>query len=114
MSIFNSDSESSDQFYKKKMIGEIQLEDTTLQLVGYAKNKNPSEEFTLEDETGKVFVREIPDEAEAIQEGKLYKVMGQMALDGAGTRYFAAEIVQNVESLNYKLYKKSMQLKKTI
>lgn len=113
---FASESESgrTRETYIKRLLKDIQLDDSAIQVVGYAKSVNPSQEFYIDDKEGKIHVRDIPDEIENIQEGSLYRVFGELSIDGSGTQYISAHIVQDMEKLNFELYIKSMELVKKI
>ena len=93
-----------------KNIEDIQPDDSHVQVVGKAVGVNPSMEFKITDDTGNFPVREIPHEITEIEEGNLYRVMGQVAIDGAGVQFIAAEIVQDMKDLDVGLYKKSIDL----
>jgi len=108
------DVEDNSSFYKKRLIEDIQPNDDTVMLTGYAKSVNASEEFNLDDTTGKIHIRDIPEESVSIQEGKMYRVIGQMLIDGAGTSYISAKYIVDFEGLNLDLFLKSMKLVKKI
>jgi hypothetical protein len=114
MAFFEENNLPSDMFYKRKLLKDIQMDDEGLYLVGKAEEKNPSEEFVLNDGSGTIQVREIPEETEKIQEGKLYKVLGRNSIDGVGTRYLAADHVISMDDLDLELYKKALNMKKEI
>ncbi len=95
-----------------KNIEDIQPDDSHVQVVGKAKGVNPSMEFNITDDSGKFPVREIPHEISEIKEGNLYRVMGEVAIDGAGVQFIAAEVVQDMKALDVELYKKSIELYK--
>lgn len=104
----------SKEFFQKRLVEDIQATDNQVTLTGYARNLNASEEFNLDDTTGQINVRDIPDETVAIKEGKIFTVLGNVSLDGAGTKYISAQFIRDVEGINFDLYLKSMQLSKTI
>jgi hypothetical protein len=117
MSDFNTDFSKADRipvFYKKVRVEEIEPNDSLIQVVGYAKNINASQEFSIDDKTGKISVRDIPDEVAAIQENRLYRIFGELSMDGVGSQFIKSEIVQDVNDLNFDLYQKSLDLSREI
>ena len=108
------ESSSTNETYNKRLISDIQLEDSAVQIVGYADSINASDEFYLDDKNGKIHVRSVPDEFSDIKEGNLYRVFGELSIGGDGTQYLSAHIIQNMEKLNFELFLKSMELSKKI
>ena len=104
MSDSYNDDTTRNQYFAKKLIQELQPVDTFVQLVGYARNKNQNDEFYLDDTTGQVHIRELPEESPAIQEGNLYRILGKYELDGSATPFVAAQIIQDMDQLDFELY----------
>jgi hypothetical protein len=104
----------TDETYIKRLISDIQLEDSAVQIVGYADSINASDEFYLDDKNGRIHVRSIPDEFSDVKEGNLYRVFGELSIGGDGTQYISAHIIQNMEKMNFELFLKSMELLKKI
>jgi hypothetical protein len=107
-------SNSLKQFYRKKLLTDLQPDDELVQLVGYAMNPNASLEFELVDGSMKIHVRNIPDSIHTIESNHLYRVFGQYSIDPIGTHYIKAEIIQDFGNINFDQYKKALQLTKTI
>ena len=114
MSFYDQNNLPSDMHYNKKLISEIQLDDEALYLIGTAKNKNESDEFVLDDGTGTIPVREIPEQNAPIVNENIYRVLGTISIDGSGTRYLAAKICKLVEGINLELYQKALKMKKDL
>jgi hypothetical protein len=106
----NDGSGAPGSIYRRKTIDTIQQDDDAVTLVGHARNMNPSFEFTLDDGTGKLSVRNIPDDFCPLQEGRLYKVLGMLSIDGAGMHYLDARFVEDVTGLNLEYYKQAIKL----
>ncbi|MHA1719396.1 MAG: hypothetical protein ACTSWX_14655 [Promethearchaeota archaeon] len=104
------ESNKTNETYIKRLISDIQLDDSAIQIVGYAKSINQSDEFYLDDKNGKIHVRSVSDEFGKIIEGNIYRVFGELSIDGDGTQYISAHIIQNMEKLNFKLFLKTMEL----
>lgn len=111
--IYNDDG-AGNQFFVKKIIQELQPNEAEVQILGYARDKNANDEFYLDDTTGRIHIREIPEEAPLIQEGKLYRVFGTYALDGSGSPYIATQILQDMEDIDFEYYMKSLKKKQEI
>ena len=111
---FGGEAAASRKEYLKKFINEIGPGDEGVQLVGYARKVNASQEFYLDDATGQINVREIPEEVAAIQTDRLYRVLGECSLDGSGSQYLAAAFIQDMNDLNMELYQKALRKKKEI
>lgn len=97
------------QFYAKKMVKDLQPTDGMVQLTGYARNKNANDDFYIDDTTGKIQVQNIPDESPLITEGNLYRVYGKYEIDGTGTPIISAQIVKDMQDLDFDLYLKAIK-----
>ena len=106
--------ENISQSYPRKIIAEIKPGDELIQIVAFARKVNPSYEFVADDTTGHISIRGIPDEYHPIQEGRLYKILGALSIDGAGATYLEAKVVGDVTGLNLELYQQSLELLKKI
>ncbi|QEE17973.1 hypothetical protein DSAG12_03811 [Promethearchaeum syntrophicum] len=108
------ESNKTNETYQKRLISDIQLDDSAVQIIGYADSINASDEFYLDDKNGRIHVRSIPDEFSNIKEGTLYRVFGELSIGGDGVQFIAAHIIQNMEKMNFILFLKSMELSKKI
>jgi len=108
------ESTKTQETYLKRLISDIQLDDSAVQIVGYADSINASDEFYLDDKNGKIHIRSVPDEFGKIKEGNLYRVFGELSIGGDGTQYISAHIIQNMEKMNFELFLKSMEMLKKI
>ena len=109
------ESNRTSETYIKRLISDIQLDDSAVQIVGSAESINASDEFYLDDKKGgRIHIRSIPDEFSEIKEGNLYRVFGELSIGGDGVQYLSAHIIQNMEKLNIELFLKSMELLKKI
>ena len=108
------ESNRTSETYIKRLISDIQLDDSAVQIIGSAESINASDEFYLDDKNGRIHIRSIPDEFSQIKEGNFYRVLGELSIGGDGTQYISAHIIQNMEKLNFELFLKSMELSKKI
>jgi hypothetical protein len=107
-------SNSSNLFYKKKLISDIQPDDNLIQVLGIAIKLNAAQEFTLEDNGATIAIRNTPDDTPKIIEKGIYRVFGTYTIDPVGTHYLSAEIIQPITELNMKMYHQTMDLMKKI
>lgn len=114
MDNFSDTQRTKKEFYRKVLIGDIRPDDNQIQIVGIALNINASQEFELSDNTGKVQVREIPDQCDKIIEKNTYRVFGRYLIDPLGTHYLAADIIQDLKTLNLERYIQTLELMKKI
>lgn len=118
MSEFPSDgfdsSNTSNLFYKKKLISDIQPDDNLIQVIGTATKVNAAQEFVLEDNGAIIAVRNTPDDAPKVNERSFYRVFGAYTIDPVGTHYLSAEIIQPLTELNIDQYHQAMNLMKKI
>jgi hypothetical protein len=108
------DFSTGSKFFMRKQIGSIQHSDEKLTIVGFARKVNASSEFNADDQTGQLAIRNIPDEFLPIQEGRLYKILGVLSIDGSGMQYLDAKFVEDVTGMNLEQYKTALQLKEKI
>ena len=92
MAFFEQDNQGINLQYQRKLIKDIEMNDEGVYIIGRAENKNPSQEFDLNDETGTVRVRQVPQDIDEIMVGEMYRILGQMSLDGAGTQIGRAHV----------------------
>ena len=114
MGASGEDFSTGSKFYIRKLIGTIQHTDEKLTIIGNALNVNKSSDFFADDRTGKVAIRNIPDEFLPIQEGRLYKILGVLSIDGSGMQYLDAKFIEDVTGLNLNQYQTALQLKEKI
>jgi hypothetical protein len=113
MEQFESDNRVS-KVYTKRYVGEIKPDEGNVQILGYATQINKAQEFFLDDKTGKIQVRDIPDETEDIQPNGLYRVLGEIAFDPTGAQYVKAVLIQPLKGFNFQLYQRAENLRKKI
>ncbi len=102
------------KFFRKTLINYVSATDNFIQIAGYAKNVNASQEFTLDDSTAQIRIRDHPETAPNIEENQICRVFGQYLIDPMGTPYISARIIQFLPHLNMELYKKILQLQMRI
>lgn len=111
MAFFEQENQATYSEYQRKLIKDLQMNDEGVYLIGKAENKNPSEEFDLNDGTGKVRVRNIPENIDNVEIGKYYRVLGQMSLDGSGARFLAVDHIKMLPEFDLNTYQEVLGLK---
>lgn len=107
---FEDENSGSTQFYRKRLIADIQLDDELIQIIGMARDLDANDEFYLEDGGTKINIREIPEYVPQIYVDSLYRIFGRISIDGSGTQYVAAELVQHLPEFNFELYHRAMEM----
>ena len=100
------------KIYLRRKVNEIQQDDNEIQVIGFAREVNPSQEFSIEDDTGRYRVRDIPETIDTITEGTLYRVFGEISIDHSGVQFLSAKFIQNMTGLDQKQYDKVVNLLK--
>lgn len=100
------------KFARQRIIKDIKNIDERIQITGYIKNIE--EEFIdLDDESGKIQVN-IRNIDFKYNENDLVNIIGDIELQSDGKMILQAEIIQDMNKLNFKYYKQLYQLKKEI
>ncbi len=106
----DGENDRSTQFYRKRLIADIQLDDELVQIIGIAGKLDANDEFYLEDGDAKIHIREIPEYVPQIYSDAPYRIFGRISIDGAGTQFTTAEIIQHLPELNMDLYHRTMAM----
>lgn len=95
----------------QRTIEDIRENDVRIQVTGYVKNLIEDESFILDDESGQISVN-IQYVKFSFSEDDLVNVIGELDTDMEGERMLVAQIVQDMNKLNFKYYLKLYELKK--
>ena len=74
MAFFEQTNLPTEKHYEKKLLKDTQMDDEGLYLVGIAEDKNASDEFVLNDHTGKIPIRNIPENTDPIQNNQVIQI----------------------------------------
>ena len=99
------------QFAKQRIINDIQNEDLKIQITGYIKDIGDENSFVLDDKSGQIPVK-LKDMELKFDEGDLINVIGELRIKTSGEKVIDAQIIQDMNKLNFKYYRKLYELKK--
>jgi len=100
------------QYHKQRIIKDIKNEDMQVQITGYVKDIE-SEYIILDDESGeiKVIVKDVNYD---FKKKDLINVLGEINLSMDGEKILNATIIQDMNKLNFKYYKKLYKIRKEL
>ena len=102
------------QYAKKRIIKDIALDDERIQVTGYIKNKIDDTHIILNDKTGEINVNIKSVENFNFKVNDLINVIGDLEFQSSGEKLINADIVQDMNKLNFEYYQKIYQLKKEL
>ena len=100
----------SSQFARQSTVKDVNDKDQRIQITGYVKNIVGDESFILDDNTGEISVS-IKSVDFEFQENDLINVIGEIVKEG-DNRTLTAEIIQDMNKLNFEYYLKLYELRK--
>ncbi|KKN35864.1 hypothetical protein LCGC14_0779530 [marine sediment metagenome] len=102
----------SNHYAKQRIVKEITNDDERIQVTGYIKNRIDNENIMLDDKTGEVKVKLIKIDDFNFKENDLINVIGDLELQSNGEKVINADIIQDMNKLNFEYYQKLYKLKK--
>ena len=101
------------QYAKQRMIKDITVEDSRIQVTAYVKEILEENFIILDDKTGeiKVNLKEIDF---AFNKDDLINIIGFLNINFDGEKEIEAEIIQDMTNLNFDYYQKIYEIKKTL
>ncbi|MFW9940049.1 MAG: hypothetical protein ACFFFT_03350 [Candidatus Thorarchaeota archaeon] len=99
------------QSAKQRTIKDIRNNDVRIQITGYIKDLVEQDNLILEDRTGKIKV-DIKSIDLKNKENDLVNVIGELIISMDGGKTVVAEIIQDMNNLNFEYYLKLYDLKK--
>jgi len=100
----------SSQFARQSTVKDVNDSDQRIQITGYVKNIIGDESFMLDDNTGEISVSFKSVDLK-FQENDLINVIGEIVKEGNNIT-LAAEIIQDMNKLNFEYYLKLYELRK--
>ena len=100
----------SSQFARQSTVKDVNDTDHRIQITGYVKNIVEDEYFILDDNTGEINIS-IKSVDFKFQENDLINVIGEIVKEG-DNRTLTAEIIQDMNKLNFEYYLKLYELRK--
>jgi uncharacterized protein YdeI (BOF family) len=101
------------QFAKQRIINDIQSEDLKIQVTGYVKEINDNDFIILDDKSGQIKVI-LNDLEFPFGEKDLINIIGELQIKTSGEKVIMAQIIQDMNTLNFKYYRKLYELKKEL
>jgi len=102
------------QYAKQRIIKDISIDDERIQVTGYIKSRINNNQITLDDKTGEINVKLESIDDFNFKENDLINVIGDLEFQSSGEKLLIAEIIQDMNKLNFEYYQKLYQLKKDI
>lgn len=103
------------KYYEQRIIQDIKNEDVQVQITGYVKDIE-AEYIMLDDKSGeiKVIVKDIKDFDNNFKRNDLINIFGDINLSMDGEKILNARIIQDMNKLNFKYYKKLYNIRKEV
>ena len=101
------------QYAKQRMIKDITVEDSRIQVTAYVKEILGDNFIILDDKTGEIKVN-LKDEDFAFNKDDLINIIGFLNINFDGEKEIEAEIIQDMTNLNFDYYQKIYEIKKNL
>ena len=101
------------QYAKQRMIKDITVEDSRIQVTAYVKEIIDNNFIVLDDKTGEIKVN-LKDVDFLFNKDDLINIIGFLNIDFDGEKEIEAEIIQDMTNLNFEYYQKIYEIKKTL
>ncbi len=102
------------QFAKQRIIKDISIDDERIQVTGYIKSRVSDKQIVLDDKTGEINVNLMSINDFKFKENDLINIIGDIEFQSSGEKVFNADIVQDMNKLNFEYYQKIYQIKKEL
>ncbi|MFX0186519.1 MAG: hypothetical protein ACFE8A_02160 [Candidatus Hodarchaeota archaeon] len=101
------------QYAKQRIIRDVKNDDVRIQITGYIKNIIDDQYIVLDDKTGQIKAN-IEDVEYNFKENDLINVIGNLIIITSGEKVLKADIIQDMNKLNFDYYQKLYELKKDL
>lgn len=101
------------QYAKQRMIKDITVEDSRIQVTAYIKEILDDNFIILDDKTGDIKVN-LKDVDFLFNKNDLINIIGFLNINVDGEKEIEAEIIQDMTNLNFDYYQKIYEIKKTL
>ena len=101
------------QYAKQRTIRDVKNDDVRIQITGYIKNIVDDQHIVLDDKTGQIKTN-IEDVEYNFKENDLINVIGNLIIITSGEKVLKADIIQDMNKLNFDYYQKLYELKKDL
>lgn len=104
----------SDQYAKQRIVKDISNNDMRIQVTGYIKSLIDEDIIMLDDKSGEVRVNKANIDNFKYKKNDLINVIGDLEFHSDGEKTINAEIVQDMNKLNFEYYQKIYQIRKEL
>jgi len=101
------------QYAKQRMIKDITVDDSRIQVTAYVKEILDDDFIILDDKTGEIKTN-LKDVDFKFNKDDLVNVIGFLNINLDGEKELEAEIIQDMTNLNFNYYQKIYEIKKTL
>lgn len=101
------------QYAKQRMIKDITVDDSRIQVTAYIKEILDDNFIILDDKTGDIKVN-LKDVDFLFNKNDLINIIGFLNINVDGEKEIEAEIIQDMTNLNFDYYQKIYEIKKTL
>jgi len=98
------------QYAKQRIVRDVKNEDLRIQITGYVKNVIENDQFILDDKTGEISV-DIKEFDFNSKNDDLVNVIGDLIISTDGKKMIQADIIQDMNKLNFNYYQKLYEIK---
>ena len=102
------------QHAKQRIIKDISNNDQRIQVTAYIKRKLDNEQILLNDKTGEINVIISDINNFDFKDNDLINVIGDLEVNKNGEKIIRADIIQDMNKLNFDYYQKIYQIKKEL
>jgi uncharacterized protein YdeI (BOF family) len=103
----------TDEYAKQRMIADVRNDDKRIQITAYIKQILDKDTVLLDDQTGELTL-DVSNVSFNHKENDLINVFGDLKLSTGGEITLIAEIIQDMNKLNFNYYKKLYEIKKEL
>ncbi|MFW9819154.1 MAG: hypothetical protein ACFFE5_06050 [Candidatus Thorarchaeota archaeon] len=104
----------SSQFAKQRIIKDISIDDERIQITGYIKSRVSEKQIILDDKTGEIKVNLMNIDDFKFKENDLINIIGDIEFQSSGEKVLNADIIQDMNKLNFEYYQKIYEIKKEL
>jgi len=104
----------SNPYAKQRIIKDIVIDDERIQVTGYIKKRINDNQIILDDKTGEISVNLTSIDNFNFKENDLINIIGDLEIQSTGEKVIKADIVQDMNQLNFEYYQKIYHIKKKL
>ncbi|MFW9988029.1 MAG: hypothetical protein ACFFC3_05180 [Candidatus Odinarchaeota archaeon] len=101
-------------YAKQRIIKDIASGDKRIQVTGYVKKRVNENQIILDDKTGVISVNLMSIDNFRFKENDLINIIGDFEINSTGEKVIKADIIQDMNKLNFEYYQKIYHIKKEL